>query len=157
MKNILQVLLFFLIMTMIQSSAGAQNKSDKRVDKLLIGTWQFDFKKSMDSIVSGSKTNYNHINEQTRAKITRMYSQRKLSFFSDGTLILESAPGVQKRGIWKLLADQKSLYVKMDDGRELNQTIEKISVNGLRLNLGVDQPKDDGRLFHKWYLQKTNN
>lgn len=156
MENIVKSILSVFILFMIQVSANAQ-KEQKKTSEMLVGTWQFDFNKSTDSIAQSSENNYSRINNETRDKIERIYSQRKLSFFSNGQLILEIAPGMQKRGNWKLLQDQKKLYIKMDNGRELNQTIEKISSTSLRLNLGGDQSKEDKRLFHKWYLNKTNN
>lgn len=154
MKNIFRSIVFILILMSV--SVNAQNNVKKKTEELLIGTWAFDFNKSTDSISSNSKKMYARLNNQIQTNIKKSYSQRKLSFLANGQLILELAPGTQRRGIWKLLKDQKSLYIKMENGRELNQTIEKISASSLSLNLGGNQSKEDKRLFHKWFLNKVN-
>lgn len=153
MKNIFKIILF--ILTIITESVNAQNKY-KQTDELLIATWQFDFNKSIDSIASSSKKNYDRINDETRNKIKKLYSQRKLSFFSNRQLILEIVPGVQKKGNWQLLSDQKRLHIKMENGKELYQIIEKINDSSLVIHLESNQSNNDKRLFHKWYLNRIN-
>lgn len=155
MKNIFRSIVFILIL-MTSVSVNAQNNAKKKTEELLIGTWSFDFNKSTDSISSNSKKMYAHLNSQIQNNIKQSYSRRKLSFLPDGKLILELAPGTQRKGVWKLLKDQKSLYIKMENGRELNQRVEKISASSLSLNLGGNQSKEDKRLFHKWFLNKVN-
>lgn len=156
MKNIFKSILFVLTLIMMQLSVNAQNNVKKKTEELLIGTWSFDFTKSTDSISPNSKKMYGRLDSRIQDNIKQSYSRRKLSFLPDGKLILELAPGTQRKGIWKLLKDQKSLYIKMENGRELNQRVERISTSSLSLNLGGNQSKEDKRLFHKWYLNKVN-
>lgn len=156
MKNIFKIIVFVLALIMMQVSVNAQNNVKKNAEELLIGTWAFDFNTSIDSINVGSKKMYSKANSQLQAHIKKSYSQRKLNFQSNGQLVLYLAEGLQRRGIWKLDKDQKSLYIKMENGRILNQKIEKIGERSLTLNLGGNQSEKDKRLFHKWYLNKLN-
>lgn len=91
-----------------------------------------------------------------QTNIQKSYNQRKLSFKANGQLVLYLPQGLQRRGVWKLDKNQKSLYIKMENGRELNQKIEKIEATSLTLNLGGNQSEKDNRMFHKWYLNRIN-
>lgn len=155
MKHIFKSIVFILVVLM-SVSVNAQNNVKKKTEELLIGTWAVDLNKTTDSISPNSKKKYARLNNQMRNNIQKSYSQRKLSFQANGQLVLHLPQGLQRRGVWKLLKDQKSIYIKMENGKELNQKIEKIGENNLTLNLGGDQSEKDNRLFHKWFLNKVN-
>lgn len=144
------------MLTILSFSVNAQNNIKKKTEELLIGTWSFDFKKSTDSISANSKKRYDRLNNQMQTNIQKSYNQRKLSFKANGQLVLYLPQGLQRRGVWKLDKNQKSLYIKMENGRELNQKIEKIEATSLTLNLGGNQSEKDNRMFHKWYLNRIN-
>lgn len=152
MKTINYISVIILLFLLSTNKVSAQTE-----EPLLIGTWQFNYEKSIHSILSDSKNFYEKQSENKREHIERIYNQRKLIFLSDGQFILELGPNTRRTGTWELLRDKLEVQIKMDSGKNLRQRI--IEINDLELCLDLDKSQNKGqkRLFDRWYLNKVNN
>lgn len=153
MKNIIKSIVVILIITMTPESVLAQGNNTTTAD-FLIGTWSLDFNKSISRVTTESKTYYNGLENDNKARIKNSFSKRKISFMSDGTYILEVREGKTLTGNWELNNDKETLNISMDNGKQLTQRVESINSSTMCLNLGGNQSAR--RLFNKWYLIKIS-
>lgn len=151
--HVLKTCLLMAVLIAVINPTLAQSK--KGIDpRDLIGTWELDFDKSIGQIKSKSKSHYDGLKNDRRDRIKNSFSQRKVTFGSGGSYVLDVRSDRQVTGTWKLVGDD-TLLISLNDGSEHYQKIEKVNPVSLTLNLGGAETKN--RLFDKWSLKRSKN
>ncbi len=140
----------FLVLALLVNLNQATAQSDNATK--IIGTWTLDFYSSMDLGTKSSKMKYNELEADARDRIKSSFSARKIIFKQGGGYVMEIKPGTRINGSWELIADGKTLLIKLDNGESVKLRIDRIDTTSLTLNLGEDQPNT---LFAKWHLTKN--
>lgn len=133
------------------SQVNSQNRTNNR--DLLIGTWDLDFNKTIKDIKQDSRQYYDSLKVEKKNGIQASFSQRKMSFSSDGRFVLVVNPTKQVTGTWSLEEDEVTLYIVLDNGINMTQAIEDIGNSKLVLNLEKEGVSAHS-LFDKWHLKK---
>ena len=147
LRKILLLLICIFLPTVTLFGQGSQNR------EYLIGTWELDYNLSIARIDPSSKTHYDTISQEVKTRIIDSFSQRKITFRSDGIYLLQVTENNQVEGTWTLQNDNKTLII-VTEGNEIQQEIESVDEQKMVLNLGG--PAVQNRLFKKWYLNKIS-
>lgn len=119
----------------------------------LIGTWILDYSKTLSEIKQEAKNHYDKLSPNRKQGIEDSFSQRKMTFSSDGNYTLVVNASRQVSGSWNL-KDDDTLEITIEN-RTIVQSISNISNNNLELEL--EQDNASKRLFDTWYLDKISN
>ena len=151
MKKVLKTIVITTLVMFIGISSYAQNKNNE--DKL-IGTWTLDYNKTANAIKSDAKQHYDAFNSEKKQSLQSSFSQRKMTFESDGSYTLVVNSERQVKGTWNLKKDGVTLELKAN-GRTVTHSIGKISNQNLELNL--EKSTVAKQLFGTWILDKVSN
>lgn len=146
-KKIAIVLLVLISLT--TQKVLSQNNIDT---ELLIGTWVFDYDKSIIEMDEQMKTRFDKI--EIKTLIEKAYKGRKISFMKDGLCLIETSNETKTNIKWSL---KKNNIIELLDERGSKKTYLISMLNSNKLVLIPEKLIDKKRnaLFSKHYFTKV--
>jgi len=146
MENIFKaIVILFLVFNSV--GINAQTKPER-----LIGTWGFDYDKSMGKIDEQVQKDYASMPEAIKNNFEQTYKGRKLIFNPDGSFVQKTANGKQILGNW-ILDNNQNISVTSPQVGNITFKIEVLSEAMMVLQL---QKKGNEQIvFSRWYLNKN--
>ncbi len=149
MKFNKKIAIVLLVLTSLTTQKVlSQNKIDT---ELLIGTWVFDYDKSILEMDKQMKSRFDKI--EIKTSIEKAYKGRKISFMKDGTYLIETSNEKKTNIKWSL---KKNNIVELVNERGSKKTylISLVNSNKLVLIPEIMINKKGNALFSKHYFTK---
>ena len=149
-KNIYLCFWAILVLTVF---ATVQGKAQS-VSGLLIGTWHFNYKESLDHMSAESQDHYRKMNANRRNRLAQTYQGRRYLFNADGSYVQQQADNRHIHGTWEVDPSGTVLKMQSQNGTVNTFQVSKVSTGTLRLI-----PQSDHSpakiLLNQWYFTKA--
>jgi len=137
----------FLILVFHCYSISAQVRPEQ-----LIGTWVFDYSKSIDKIDEQAQKDYALMPEVIKSQFEQSYRGRKLIFNTNGSFIQQTIDGKQIVGSWKLDNNQ-NISVTSPQGGTI--AFKLVVLSDAILVLQLQKKGNQQIILSQWYLNKN--
>lgn len=148
MKSQFYIIIVLLVMLSLPQMLSAQTLGEQ-----LLGTWTFDYQASLNDRTQSSVAHMNTMDTARKNKITATYSNRKVTFNTDGSFFQQLADGRTTMATWAV--DNANLVVTAPNGRTLQFQIKAIQPNRLTLGQINTSGSTMNILFTNWHLTKN--
>lgn len=137
----------FLILVFHCYSISAQVQQEQ-----LIGTWVFDYSKSIDKIDEQAQKDYALMPDVIKNQFEQSYRGRKLIFNTNGSFIQQTIDGKQILGSWKLDNNQ-NISVTSPQGGTI--VFKIVVLSDVILVLQLQKKGNQQIILSQWYLNKN--